>query len=344
MGCNKLSSVDRQQAQMVLDGDGSRSDVTRVLVHTGFAKAGTTYLQEWFARHPSLRFCADGIGGFGNVFDLNDAAHEKSWREYSYYVTSNEVLGSGGRIPYGCPLYSFRMMRDVDMRSRQRKTIRILKHLFPEAKVLVVTRGYNGIIRSLYSQYVKLGGRRRFNEFLDRYWTVMDQWLDVDFNLDLHRAAFGDQLLVLPYELLADRPDEFFRCLESFLGVKPCDDPPRNRNQSLTHDQLYWYALLSRWIVSPFAELFGTARAANIYLKWSFGVVQPNRLGGLIRLLGRLTGRTEDLSIPTDYLERFRGKADSLAESELHRPYLDRYLVSPSTAQLADSDSRIDRT
>lgn len=302
--------------------------MTSALLHVGFAKAGSTFLQEWFQRHPELCFTPHALGGFRDVFQLADFAHEQPGRHFRYFVTSNEMLGAGGRVPYGCPLYSFRMLRDADMRRGQRDICRTLHAMLPDASVIIVTRGFSSIIRSLYSQYVKLGGRRDFLEFLDEYNSILVQWLDVDYHLALYRETFGtDHTLVLPYEMLKADQATFLALIEQHLGLEHFDDIPGAENPSLGRDRLYWYARLSRWWVTPLAELFGPGPAGRIYYLYGFKVVQPDRLGPVISLINRLLPRTADLSYPDGYLDRFRGSATSLANSRWHQPFLSEYLV-----------------
>jgi hypothetical protein len=301
--------------------------LTRHLLHPGWAKAGSTFLQEWFARHPQLRFVPHGFAGFSDVFQLADVAQESTG--YRYYVTSSELLGSGGNVPYGFALYSFRMFVDRDLRTSQRRVSSMLREIFPDSRVLIVTRGFSGIIRSLYSQYVKLGGELPFAKYLEAYGSILDQWLDVDYNIDLYRDAFGaENLLVLPFEMLKTDTPSFISRVEDFLGIDHFEDSvPGVRNPALGPDRLYWYSLLSRYLVSPVAELFEPARGKSLYSFYSFKIVRPDRLGFAIRLLNSLFPRTMSMDFPEGYLERFRGVASSLSSSEAHRPFLHHYLV-----------------
>ncbi len=300
--------------------------MTRHLLHPGWAKAGSTFLQEWFARHPQLRFVPHSFAGFSNVFQMADVAQETP--QYRYYVTSSELLGSGGNIPYGNALYSFRMFANRDTRTGQRRICSMLRDIFPDSKVLIVTRGFSGIIRSLYSQYVKLGGEYGFPEYLEAYTSILDQWLDVDYNLGLYREAFGhENVLVLPFEWLKSDTPAFMAKLEGFLEIEHFDVAPGVRNPSLGPDRLYWYSWLSRHLVSPVAELFEPARARRLYSLYSFKIVRPDRLGFAIGLLNVVSPRSMIMDFPDGYLERFRGVANSLSKSELHRPFLDEYLV-----------------
>jgi hypothetical protein len=62
--------------------------MARHLIHVGYSKAGSTFLQAWFERHPELRFAPGGLGGFNDVDELS----RPPGREYKYYVTSFEGL------------------------------------------------------------------------------------------------------------------------------------------------------------------------------------------------------------------------------------------------------------
>jgi|GEM_PF-5080405 len=40
------------------------------LIHIGFPKSGSTFLQEWFRQHPQLFYAPGGLGGFYNVYEI----------------------------------------------------------------------------------------------------------------------------------------------------------------------------------------------------------------------------------------------------------------------------------
>jgi hypothetical protein len=285
-----------------------------------------------------MRFVPLHLGGFRDVFDLAAAARQASPARWRYYVTSNELLAAGGRADDGCPLFTFRMNVNADLRPRQRSVCALLHEQRPDARVLIVTRGFAGIIRSLYSQYVKFGGSRDFEAFLDRYGSALKQWLDVDYTVGLYRDAFGDQLLVLPYEWLRDDTRGFIAAIEEFLEIEPVEEPVPGgvRNPSLGPSELYWYPRVSRWIVSPVLERLPPERSAPLYSAYAFKILASEQLASGARWISRRLGRTEPLEFPPGYLERFRGRAGCLASSRPHRPYLDEYLVDMKGVEPAE--------
>src|SRR3954467_7065515 len=65
--------------------------MTRHLIHIGFPKAGSTFLQHWFAAHPQIAYAKGGNAGIEGAFAIVDAALSPAapqrWR-----VTSAEAL------------------------------------------------------------------------------------------------------------------------------------------------------------------------------------------------------------------------------------------------------------
>jgi hypothetical protein len=129
------------------------------------------------------------------------------------------------------------------------------------------------------------------------------------------------------FELMQSDMPAFISSLEEFLEIDHFDIMPGVCHPSLGPDRLYWYSCLSRHLVSPVAELFEPARAKRIYSFYSSQIARPDRLGFAVRLLNTVSSRSVKMDFPDGYLKRFRGVANSLSESALHRPFLDENLV-----------------
>ncbi|HFC11873.1 MAG TPA: hypothetical protein ENJ56_03440, partial [Anaerolineae bacterium] len=46
------------------------ANLNRLLIHIGYPKAGSTYLQNWFEQHPAFQFSHGGILGFDDIWQL----------------------------------------------------------------------------------------------------------------------------------------------------------------------------------------------------------------------------------------------------------------------------------
>ena len=292
--------------------------MTRHLIHIGYAKAGSTFLQHWFAAHPQIAYVDGGIAGIGSVYSLAaEAAAEQPgylWRVTSYEGFTSPSPDAGKRnIDLAQP-------GEGTVADRQARACALLAETFPGSHVLMITRGVRSMILSSYSQYVRVGGT-------DDLETLVRQGGESPWHYDelveMYRARFGDRVIVLPYELLARDPMGFRTELEQRLGLVPFDFEDRVVNRSLSPIELRWYPRLARLVQRlPFRR-----RMSRLYVDLVF----ENRLAPLIALLNRLwSAKPVDGAIITDdVLEEMRCLADGLAADPVYTPFARDYLFDP---------------
>jgi hypothetical protein len=303
--------------------------MARHLIHIGYPKAGSTFLQAWFEKHPELCYKPGGLGGFHNVYEIA----RPSDRSYKYYVTSFEGLSTphesagGVRLDFG----GAAPVREDHVKENQAGVCAVLKSLYPESRVLIVTRGFKGMIISAYSQSVRMGGRLHpgdmCRELGERLQDDAHHYYDYDYMIRLYSEAFGEaNLIVMPYELLRDDTDRFLAVLEERLGVGHAEIKLGRLNPSLSPEELYWYPLISR-AVSKVASRLGSAPFKRIY-GWYVGKTLGNRLRPLIKLLQRLRPgkKITEADFPVECLVFCEGKATSLRDDHLYAPYAAEYL------------------
>jgi hypothetical protein len=293
--------------------------MTGHLIHIGYPKTGSKFLQHWFAAHPQLAFAEGGIAGFRDVYALardSVAPHV----DLLYRVTSCEGLTAphasvGEVVEYG-------REREVDMATSQAAACTALAELFPNALVLIVTRGFRAMILSSYSQYARSGGDADLVDLIagKNNLSALDPW-NYDALLELYTHAFGEgNVIVMPYELLRDDADAFTRTLETRLGLSHFDIAPERVNASLSAVELYWYPRLTR----AARRLPIGSRLRGVYQRGAF----VNRFRKPIAILQRLRrGQpvTADL-IPDAVVNAYRGKAERLRGNPLYAPYAADYL------------------
>jgi hypothetical protein len=303
--------------------------MTRHLIHVGYPKAGSTFLQAWFELHPALHYRPGGIAGFGDVYAMCGPLDPA----YRWHVTSceglsapHDELGWLREHRPGAPARAPGRLRE-----RQEEVCALLRSLHPESVVLIVTRGFPGLVLSGYSQYVRSGGTLHpgelspaATEFLGlderHYW-------DYSHLVGLYRDAFGDGgVIVLPYELLRDDPRRFLQVLETRLGIGHVEPEVGRVNPSLSPAELYWYPLLSRAVWGAASRLGG--RAGERLRRWYAPRVLEGRLGPLVRALERLRPgrRVTRADFPPDVLRHFAGRAELLRGDPLYAPYAAEYL------------------
>jgi hypothetical protein len=142
--------------------------------------------------------------------------------------------------------------------------------------------------------------------------------------VSIYRAAVGDRLILMPYELLRDSPDMFLAELEKRLGLSAYQMPTDKIYASLSPVELRWYPRISAAVRSlPLSSRLKT-RVFEKYVRsvWS------NRWKFPIKALQRVfpAAPVTAALIPRETVEYFRGRADSLKDEPLYAPYAADYL------------------
>ena len=303
--------------------------MTNHLLHIGYPKAGSTFLQRWFALHPQLGFADGGILGLRNVHQIAQEGAlpppARLWRvtsceNLSTAVFPNHVwqehLASGSLESIG------ELKRLAENRVRH-----TLAELFPDATILIVTRGFRSFLLSAYSQFVREGGTADVataTRALRDTPTAANVSCNYDELIRSYAEAFAGRVIVMPYELLREDPVVFVRTLESTLGLQHCPPPEGRLNPSLSAEELRWYPRMGRamWRLPIGRRLRGTLHARYVR------VINSGKLTGLVAGLQRLRPKapvTAD-SFGDELVEKFRGCVDSLRHNPLFTPYAAEYL------------------
>ncbi|MDP9194514.1 MAG: hypothetical protein M3P06_22680 [Acidobacteriota bacterium] len=290
--------------------------MTGHLIHVGYPKAGSTFLQRWFDVHPQLAHTYGGIGGFRDMHAI--AREGTTRREVLYRVTSNEEFSSP-RADAGRAAIDYDHPRELTMALSQERVCSMLSALFPNATILIVTRGFRSMILSTLSEYARSGGQADLAVIMRGPGTP-DPW-HYDDLIGSYRRAFGEErVAVMPYELLRDDAGAFTNTLSARLGIDP-HPPLRERiNESLSPIEMYWYPRLTRFVRRiPSRRLFDRYILAAL----------RNDLREPIAWLNRLKPGTPFTleSIPEEAVNTFRGRAELLRDNPLFAPYAAEYLL-----------------
>ena len=295
--------------------------MTGHLIHIGYAKSGSTFLQNWFAQHPQLAYARGGIAGLHNVHSMARAAASQRSRPL-YRVTSSEELATP-HTSAGQPDVNYGEMQRNSMASAQTEVCESLCALFPNAYILIVTRGFRSMILSSYSQFVRTGGDESL-AWVCAEAERQEPW-NYDFLIGLYRKAFGDSnVIILPYELLREDAGAFLGEITKRLGLANIGVPPGRPNPSLSPIELVWYPRLTRRVRSLPLGAWGRRKAWQLYVEAALS----NRLRAPIALLQRLRPipPLTDAPLTPERMNGFRGFATSLRDEPLYRAYARDYL------------------
>jgi hypothetical protein len=248
------------------------------LIHIGYHKTATTFLQRTLFARSDLGFeCPWTRGDLvrhivrpGPFSILDEEARE-------YFASGCRRAVEGNRVPVvsherlsGYPPSGGYDSREIADR---------LALVFPNARVLVVIREQQSIIRSWYAQYVRDGGVLSLARFLDPLEPALVRvpqfsfaFYEFDRLVGYYRKVFSaEAVLVLPFELLRSDPRLFVSRIMDLAGLPDC--------QGAGHEPTN----------------VGLSAAALPFLRLSNRLMRRNQLspGALVpaRSLARLAGR-----------------------------------------------------
>jgi len=204
------------------------------LIHIGYHKTGTTWLQRhYFPRREAgfaylrerLRGVEGGIGGKtpGRYIIDQPLLHYDPPAVRQAIDAFFAADRAAGRVPAisleqlsGHPANGGWQAKEYAWR---------LAESFPDARIFVVVRQQTTMIRASYMQYLRAGGGMSLKDFMtapqDAHVPQPDlYYFRYDALLRHYLERFPrEQVLCLPYELFRDRPSEFLARLDAFAGV-----------------------------------------------------------------------------------------------------------------------------
>lgn len=219
----------------------------RPLLHIGYHKTGTTFLQRRFfndeesglalaagpprTRVPVLNRNFIDVNPFG--FDPDAArrsiepAIDNAWNRGLVPVVSHERFS-------GSPFAGGHDSKQIADR---------LSASFPESRVLIVIREQASMLLSIYKLYVRQGGAMPLHQFVDsgvgrmRVPGFRFDFLEYHRLIGYYATLFGhENVLVLPHEMLKDQPPEFFGRIGEFLDSRL--SPPEHGSENTSASAL----------------------------------------------------------------------------------------------------------
>ena len=259
-----------------------------LLIHPGFHKTGTTFLQECVFSDERY-FCS--LLDHGDVDRLLLRPHDL---EFDEGLAREEIARRMDPVPNSAVpvLSSETLSGNILTGARDSRALaRRLHAVFPRAKILFTVRKQPALMKSAYLQYAKRGGRLKPAQFFDfnaepGYDRFDIGVLSFDRLVDEYASLYGgENVLVLPQELLRQDQGKFLSLLFEFAGV--ASSPPVEGYEG------------SRGKSPPEAGL-ALLRAANLFDSTPFqprpAIPLPSLGRGLRSLSYRLEGRSDSKS------------------------------------------------
>jgi len=214
----------------------------KILIHAGFHKTGTSYLQQhlFVNRDAGYNSPADRHELRNAIIRTNPFLFDAAKVRNEFMPAINRSLGKK-LVPVlsheqftGQPAGSGYGIRRRQREISRKEVADRLYSCFPDANVLIVIREQKEMIKSIYKYFVsgwhgKLSAS--IEQFLDQ--SMLNKGYGPLFHLDYllyhqviehYQSLFGrDSVLILPYEWLRDDPVRFINEINRFTGSDPVD-------------------------------------------------------------------------------------------------------------------------
>lgn len=211
----------------------------RIVIHIGYHRTGTTWLQDIVFSKKELGFATpfsrkeineEIIKKNALVFDpavLREkfsSVIEKQDSQQTIIISHERLSGIPHAGGYDCKELADKLYQ-----------------VFPTAKILIVIREQASMIRSSYCDYVKQGGACSLKDYIfppHRSYRLPRFELSYflyDQLISYYQKLFGkEKILVLPYELLVSNSNKYLRAIFQFctLPTQPVNFPPINTSRS----------------------------------------------------------------------------------------------------------------
>lgn len=290
--------------------------MNNVLIHIGYHKTGTTWLQqEVFSKtssvfeplslnekdgHSSLArdFIWGNDGYLLNPFDLNENSIYSHLKEIKtkkgnsdkiYVMTDERLSGSPHSSGFNSSVISKR-----------------IKNIFPKGKILIVIREQNSWLLSNYFQYLTAGGTHSLKKYLNTKYDgkrpgFSPNHVFYHYLIQDYQNKFGkENVLVLPYELFRSEKSIFLEKISEFINKKIVIDNKafeNVRNKNSNYYLNYKLRFLNRFVRStsvnnnsPFSNKF--SRIIALSIKRGTALLFPQKLDDLYR--NKLKGIIEE--------------------------------------------------
>ena len=208
----------------------------RPLLHIGYHKTGTTWLQRHVFGDPMAGFSQ--MGGAQRLIAVNafDFRPKRIRKQMERQMGRAQAQGL---VPV---LSSERLSGEPHFGGYDSELIADrLAAVFPDARILMVVREQTSMFLSIYKEYIRRGGAATLRQYLatprDGYWLPQFRFEFLEYHrlIRYYQDLFGaESVKVLPYELLRAQPGAFLGQIGEFVGVPVAQPQLRPMNVSLS--------------------------------------------------------------------------------------------------------------
>lgn len=253
--------------------DIMRDDENKTLIHIGFPKTGSTFLQTYFEENPSIYHNRERFKKYIETGVIDESLWHKSSEKFPFDILSEELLSiwQGNVSQTALSTYNF----NFDVKLKQKEVAEKLSIFFPQAKILIVTRNYRTLVSALYSQYLFSGGVSSLRYLLRTKQYQNLRLFNYDYIIQTYQDIFGkENVILLPFEFLQENPKEYLLYIEKVFGIPHHDFQFEKIHGSLNTVTAFLVRWMNRWI--HFRLLFISDKTKKRerflnYIAWLYG-------------------------------------------------------------------------
>ncbi len=168
------------------------------MIHVGFAKAASTYLQSFLRQHPEVFLVFKS--NYFTPFPRPSVSAKEYAKYFNHDLRNSVAVESDEHIimPLFHPTLGLRALT----RSSTDQVIDMLSSIVPETKILLIVRNHMDMLTSTYSQYLLGGGTLSIDDFVRRLLEEQDdgqEYFAAYFAeiIDKFRQRFANRVLTL---------------------------------------------------------------------------------------------------------------------------------------------------
>lgn len=221
-------------------------------IHVGDYKTGTTWLQETvFPLNSEMQYLGDHFNNlelqkvFRELVDARDLDFDAIKLRDSF---KENFTREDGKI-VGISREALSQSNYITGEHAKRNAER-LKEVFGETKIIYVIREQISMLNSIYSQYIKTGGTRSFQDwFLDPIECKgIIERLKYHKNIEMYYDIFRkENVLVLLFEELKYDKDSFLKKIYKHIGCKDIDFQPIESKKKVNTSLTFYGAIFARF-------------------------------------------------------------------------------------------------
>lgn len=240
----------------------------KVTIHIGMPKTGSTWLQNFIL--PSVKTI--------------DVCYKESFR-YSMLKWTEKALLLSYENYAGYPHKSYARGLDGWMNTRLR-SFKNLSSLFPVADIILVVRKQSDLVKSIYNQYIKVGGCIGFDDYCfgDCASSLDKDALCYIPLLEQINKYFNGRILLLSFDLFKQDKNKFGQIFLDFAGSKDNIDfdkyGSKMVNASLSQGQLKHMLMLNKCVQTEYSHEGIKLRSKNRYKRYRSVVMTFSKILG----------------------------------------------------------------